>query len=116
MDMNEKLTGVKLTKSCKVSADEDSKASAISVHLTVNFDGATVRDVFEKAMATTVIQWQTKARKHFTEYSNGQSVTIDFVAPARTTVDPLEAARSWFATASQEERDAYIAKLQGSAK
>ena len=49
-----------------------------------------LRSVFDKAGATTAVQWQNgKARKNYESFEDGQVVEIDFKAPASTMVDPV---------------------------
>lgn len=111
MDMSEKINGLVRTKVCKVSADADSKDAPKTVTLRINFNGVTLEDVFEKAIATVVIQWQTKARKIFNQIADKSTVDVEFTAPARTTVDPIAAFKAKFASASAEEREQLLAEL-----
>ena len=117
MNMNETINGLVLTKTCTVSADSDSKKAGIfkTVHVRVTYDNVKLQDVFEKQLATTVIQCQTKWRETYESIVDGSTITVAFAAPTRVTVDPKASVKSWFATASQEEKDAYIAELQGKA-
>jgi hypothetical protein len=112
MNMNETINGLVLTKTCTVSADADNKAESKKVHLRLTFDGVTLNDVFAKALATAVIQWQTKARKMFSTISDGATVTVAFAAPGRVTVDPMVYWKQRLAAcATPEEKAALIAEL-----
>jgi hypothetical protein len=92
INMNEIITGVKLSKVCSIKADKDSTDSK-QINLVVKFDGATLSSVFDKAVAGAVIAWQNGVgRKHFDNYKNGQAVEIQFVAPAsKAQIDPMDA-------------------------
>jgi hypothetical protein len=90
--MNEVIAGVTLSKVCSIKADKDSTESK-QINLKVKFDGTTLQSVFDKAVAGAVIQWQNGiGRKHFDTFKNGQSIEIQFSAPAsRTAIDPMDA-------------------------
>ena len=92
MDMNEMITNITLTKTCSVKADKDSTESKV-INLRVKFDGATVGDVFAKAVSSAVISWQNgQGRKTFDTLKNNQTVDIQFAAPAaRPQMDPMDA-------------------------
>lgn len=115
MNLNEMINGLVLTKTCTVSADADSKRAGIhkTVHVRVTYDGVTLQDVFSKQLATTVIQWQTKARDSYNSLTDGGTVTIPFSAPTRVAVDNKVATKSWMQDPNvpQAEKDAYIAEL-----
>lgn len=115
MNMSEMINGLVLSRTVKVSEDEDAKKAGLFkvVHLRIKVDNVTVGDVFEKAMATVAIQWQTKARKEFSKIINGGTVDINFNAPARTQVDNKAVTKSWMQDPNvpQAEKDAYIAEL-----
>ena len=94
MNLNETITNVVLTKACSISPDNESKKEGVSklVNIKVNFNGATLQSVFDKAVSATVIQWQNgPGRSKFDEWKANQTIEIDFKAPARTTVDPMDA-------------------------
>ena len=81
-NLSEKVTGIKLEKVCTIKADKDSKESK-AVTLKVDFDGVTLQDVFTKALAGVVIQWQNgPGRKNFTKWQDKQVVEVSFKAPA----------------------------------
>jgi len=91
MDLKQVIKGVTLTKVCSIKADKDS-AESKSITLKVNFDGVPLQGVFDKAMSSTVIQWQNgPGRSKFDTWSDKQVVEIDFKSPAKTTVDPIAA-------------------------
>ena len=89
MDLTTKVTNVVLTKACSIKADGDSKESK-GINLRVDFSGVTLADVFAKALAGTVIQWQNgQGRKNYTKWTKNQTVAIEFKAPAiAPTIDP----------------------------
>jgi hypothetical protein len=92
MNMNEVIANVVLAKVCSIKADKDSDESK-QVTLKVKFDGATMQSVFDKAVSGAVIQWQNGVgRKSFDTIKSGQTVEIQFSAPAsRTAIDPMTA-------------------------
>jgi hypothetical protein len=89
MDLNQIVTGIVLTKTCKVSPDEDSNESK-TVTLRVKFDGVKLADVFEKALSSTVIQVQAKLRKEYASLVDHSTKEVVFSAPTRSAVDPME--------------------------
>lgn len=92
INMNEVIAGVSITKICSVKPDKDSEVSK-QINVRVKFDGATLKSVFDKAVAGAVISWQNGVgRKSFDTLKNGQLVDIQFTAPAsRAAVDPITA-------------------------
>lgn len=91
MNLSDVVKGVVLSKVCSVKADKDSTISK-NINLEVTFDGVPLQAVFDKALSSTVIQWQNgPGRSKFGEWTNGQTVKINFSAPAKTTVDPIDA-------------------------
>ena len=88
MNMNEQIVNVTLTKVCSIKADGDSDESK-TITLRVTFNGVKLQDVFDKAMSSTVIAYQTGARKHFDVLVDKSTVTSPFKAPGRTTIDPI---------------------------
>lgn len=89
-NLSEVVNGVSFTKSCSIKPDGDSSESKV-INLKIEFDGVVLRDVFEKAVSSTVIQWQAKARKSFNSFVDKSTVVVQFSAPGRTTVDPMDA-------------------------
>jgi hypothetical protein len=91
MDMNQVISGVKLTKACSIKPDKDSTDSKI-VNLEVEFDGNTLMSVFQKALAQTVIQWQNgPGRSKFDHWTPNQTVKVKFKAPAAAPqLSPIE--------------------------
>src|SRR4030042_1928033 len=88
-NMTEVVKGITLTKACSIKPDGDSKESK-SINLKVKFDGVMLQDVFNKAMAGAVIQWQNgPGRKGYDNWKSNQVVEVSFSAPGKTTVDPL---------------------------
>jgi len=92
MNMNEVITNVTLTKACSIRADEDSTEKKL-INLKIKFDGAQLGDVFAKAVSSAVIAWQNGVgRKAYDTFKVGQTVEIQFSAPAsRPTEDPMDA-------------------------
>lgn len=93
LNMSEMISGVTLTKACGISPDNESKKEGVTkkINVKVKFDGATLQGVFDKALASTVIQWQNGVgRKQFDTLKDNQTVEITFTSPAKTTVDPME--------------------------
>ena len=65
--------------------------------------------MFQKAVAQTVIQWQNgPGRKKFDEWTNGQTVTIEFKSPGRTQVDPASSMVSLWAKMTADERESFM--------
>ena len=109
MDMNTIITGVTLTKVCSVKADQDSTESK-QVTVNVKYDGLTLRDIFEKALAGDIIKWQVSARKHFTTLKKVENV--DAKSPGRAPqVAPEVAIKAKMASMTKEEKQAYIQSL-----
>ena len=116
MNMNEIVNGVKLSKVCSIKPDADSNESK-QINLEIQFDGVPLQAVFQKAIAQTVIQWQNGiGRKKFNTWKNGQTVTIQFRAPASAQVNPEEAMANKLAVMSPEEQKEYIAQLLAKAE
>lgn len=113
MNMSEVISGVTLTKACAVKPEKDS-AESRTITLRVKFDGATIADVFEKAMASTVIQWQAKAREKFTSIVDKSTVEVNFIAPTRT--DPEQAMIARLMAMTPEARVAYLKELEAKVK
>jgi len=91
MNLNTIVEGVTLSKVCSIKADKDSTESK-SITLKVKFDGSTLQNVFDKAVAGAVIQWQNgPGRRTFDTLKNHDVITVDFKAPGRTQVDPMTA-------------------------
>jgi uncharacterized protein (UPF0303 family) len=114
VNMSEVIVGITLHKTCKVREDADSKTFK-TVHLRIKYDGATVKDVFDKSTEPTVIQWQAKARKEFASIKDGSTVDVVFSAPTRTTIDPKTAYESYLMSLSTEEREKALEELKAKA-
>lgn len=117
MNMNELIANVTLTKVCSIKADKDSTESK-NITLKIKFDGSTLQNVFDKAVAGAVIQWQNGVgRKNFDTFKPNQTVEIQFNAPAsRTAVDPETAMVAKLQSMTAEEQIAYIKELQKKAQ
>jgi hypothetical protein len=92
MNMNEVIVNMKMSKVCSIKADKDSTESK-QINLVVKFDGAKLSSVFDKAVSGAVIAWQNGVgRKQFDTFKNGQTIEIQFVAPAsKAQIDPMDA-------------------------
>ena len=112
MDMNERIISVTLTKACSVKPDKESTESKV-INLRVKFDGATVGDVFAKAVSSAVISWQNgQGRKTFDTLKNNQTVDIQFAAPAaRPMVDPETAMVEKLRSMSPEQAKVELERL-----
>lgn len=111
MDLTQSVNGVTLTKSFKVREDEDSpKSDSKTIHLKVTFTG-TLQGVFWKALVPVVIAVQGKVRKHWSRYTDGQTVEVSFSAP--TVQDPKEAMEALIRTMSPQEREKYFLEKFG---
>ena len=112
MDMNERIISVTLTKACSVKPDKDSMESKV-INLRVRFDGATVGDVFAKAVSSAVISWQNgQGRKSFDVLKNNQTVDIQFASPAaRPMVDPETAMVEKLRSMSPEQAKVELERL-----
>ena len=116
INMNEVITGVTLTKVCSIRADEDSSEKK-NITLRVKFDGATLKGVFDKALSSAVISWQNGVgRKAFDKFKSGQTVDIQFVAPASSAIDPESAMIAKLSTMTAEEQTAYFMEMMKKAK
>ena len=92
MNLNDTVKDVTLSKVCRLKADKDS-TEIKQVTIKCSFDGVKLADVFNKALAGAVIQWQNgPGRKNFTSWKNNQEVEIKFKAPAaQPQIDPMTA-------------------------
>ena len=110
--LNEVVSGITLTKLCSISPDKDSDESK-KINLKVNFNGVSLKSVFTKAMASTVVTWQNGVgRKKFMSWIDGQTVEVDFVAPAsQPVIEPEVAIAAKARAMSKEKRKAYLEKL-----
>ena len=109
INMNETITGVTLTKVCSVKPDADSDESK-TVTVNVKYDGLTLHDVFEKALAGDIIKFQASARKHFTTLKDVEN--IDAKSPGRAPqVQPEVAIKAKMASMNKTEKQAYINSL-----
>lgn len=116
MNMKEIIANVTLTKVCSIKADKDSDESK-QISLRVKFDGATVQSVFDKALAGAVIAWQNGVgRKNYDTFKNGQSVDIQFTAPAsRGAIDPETAMVAKLQSMTPDEQLKYLKELAAKA-
>ena len=112
INMTEVITNVKLSKVCSIRADEDSTEKK-NIILVVKFDGAVLSSVFDKAVSGAVIAWQNGVgRKNFDTYKNGQTVEIQFSAPAsRAAIDPEQAMIAKLQAMTPAEQVAYLKEL-----
>lgn len=112
LNMNEVVTGITLTKICSIKPDKDSNESK-NINLSVKFDGAVLKSVFDKAVSGAVIAWQNGiGRKQFDTFKNGQTVNIQFNAPAsRTVIDPETAMVAKLQSMTADERKTYLDEI-----
>ena len=111
MNMSEIVTNVTLTKVCSIKADKDSEVSKL-INLKVKFDGVPLQAVFDKAMASAVIQWQNgPGRNKFDDWKANQTVEISFSAPARTMMDPEAAMIAKLQSMTPAEQISYLQEL-----
>jgi len=112
MDMKQIITNVTLTKACSIRADEDSTEKK-TINLRIKFDGASLQSVFDKAVSSAVITWQNGVgRKSFDTFKAGQTVDIQFVAPAtRAQIDPETAMVALLSGMTPSEQEAKIKEL-----
>jgi hypothetical protein len=116
MNMTEVIANVVLTKVCSIKADKDSDESK-QITLKVKFDGATVQSVFDKALAGAVIAWQNGVgRKSYDTLKQGQTVEVQFTAPAsRSAIDPETAMIAKLQAMTPEAQMAYLKDLTAKA-
>jgi len=113
MDLDAKITDVKLTKVCSITPFEGAGESK-QVTLEVNYEGLTLGDVFTKALGADVIKWQNGSggRKNFDNLNSGQVVKISAKAPGvKPQVDPETAMVNKLAGMSEKEREEYIVEM-----
>lgn len=115
MNLKEKVSGVVLTKVCGIKPDKDSSDSK-QITLKVTFDGVELEGVFQKALSSTVIQWQNgPGRKQFNTWKDGQVVNVQFNAPGRVQIDPETAMVAKLQAMTPEEQVAYLKALAAKA-
>lgn len=107
IDLNQTVDGITLSKSFKVSEDDESTDTK-TIHLKVKFTG-TLNGVFHKAMSPVVIAVQGKIRKHWTQYKDGQTVEVAFAAP--TVTSPKDAMIAMLRSMTPDEAKAYLDNL-----
>lgn len=116
LDLNQVISGVKMTKVCSVKPFSDATESK-NIQVECTFDGAPLRAVFEKALAQEVIRLQnTKLRKEFDTLENNQVYKIHFAAPMKTAVDPESAMIAKLLGMNEADRMAYLMELAEKAK
>lgn len=112
MNLDLIVNNVVLSKVCSIKPNKDSSRTK-NITLKVLFNNVTLKSVFLKALAAVVVQWQNgQGRKKFDTWTNNQTVTVEFKAPAATpAVDPEQAMIAKLASMSSTERIAYFEKL-----
>ena len=119
-DMARTIENVKFTSVRKVSKDAKAKANKEHklVNVTIDFNGATLEDVFQKATSQAVIAWQNgTARKTYETLPT--DVTIKFERPARIAKTPeqkLNESIDIFGKMTPEQQAAHIEKLMNVSK
>ena len=107
MKLTDVVTGIELSKVCSIKAFEGSKDSK-AITLKVKFEGVTLADVFTKAVSSAVIQWQNgPGRKQFSNWTDKQTVEVQFKSPGKVTVDPMQAVIA-LATAANMTVEDYV--------
>jgi hypothetical protein len=116
INMNEIIANVTLTKVCSIKPDGDSDEKK-NITLRIKFDGSPLQSVFDKAVSGAVIQWQNGVgRKNFDTFKSGQTVDIQFNAPAsRTAIDPETAMIAKLQSMTPEEQAKYLKELTAKA-
>ena len=111
IDLTQVVEGITLSKVCSIKPDKESTEHK-SINLNIKFDGVTLNDVFAKAVSSAVIQWQNgQGRNKYDRWIDGQTVNIEFKAPARTTIDPEQAMIAKLQSMTPEEQSRYLAEL-----
>ncbi len=113
MDLTQIVKGVTLTKVCNIKAHKDS-TNVKQISCEILFDGVSLQGVFDKAVSSTVIQWQNgPGRDKIDTWIDKQVVKINFKAPGVTTIDPEVAMKAKLASMTVEERQAKVMELLG---
>ena len=117
MDLHQKVDGLKMVKACSIKEDKDSTESK-TINLEVEFNGIILKNVFDKALSATVVQWQNgPGRKNFNQWKNGQRVKIQFKAPAAAPqIDPETAIINKVGSMTGAEKIAYLKELKSKLK
>lgn len=116
MKLTDEVNEITLTKVCSIKAFESATDSK-TITLNVKFDGVTLGDVFSKAVSSAVIQWQNgPGRKQFNNWTNQQTVEIQFKSPGKVTVDPETAMIAKLQAMSSDEQIAYLKNLASKVK
>ena len=105
--------GVKLTKTCKIKADETSTTSK-TITLVVDFGKSTMQSVFNRAMTAFVIKWQGNNRKNFDRLVDGQTIDVDFGESATMVITEemaKQAFRNSFLSKTAEQQKTEIAEM-----
>ena len=110
MDLNTKLDNVIRSKACKLTpfkGAEEHKSFTISV----DFTGAAVNDVIEKAVSGAVIQWQNANRDNYDKLKDKDTIKIQFQSSGKVRIDPMQAliAEAKAAGVDPADADALIA-------
>jgi len=109
------VAGIKLSAYRSLSADMDSKLAGDSkkVEVEVDFSGATLRSVFDRAFGAAVISWANgQGRKNVDKLPS--KVTVQFVAPAKrvlTDEEIMAQAKARFTAMTPEARAEYLKQL-----
>jgi hypothetical protein len=97
-----------------ISPDADSNMSK-KVTLRFKMEGVNLSEILPDALRTKRINWANNNRKNFNSIKEGSVYVVDYRG-GRTPVDPVEAFKARFASASAAEREALLAELQAMAK
>jgi len=116
MNMTDIITNVTLNKACSIKADADSTDSK-TINLRIKFDGATLGDVFAKAVSSAVISWQNGVgRKGYDTFKANQTVEVQFTSPAsKPQIDPETAMIAKLQSMTPDEQMKYLRELTAKA-
>lgn len=115
MNMNDRITGITLTKVCNIKPFKDADDNK-QVTLAVKYDGLTYGDVFAKALRSDVISWQNgPGRKGYDTLIDKSTVNVSAKAPGATAIDPETAMVAKLIAMSPEEQTNYLQKLMSKA-
>jgi len=113
--LSEKLDGVAIKHSFKMSADEEAKRQKISITLngTFLFDDTTVGDMCNEAVRNGTIKFVAANRPKYKTFKNGQQVIVLMASAGRKVVDHVAATGSQFLAADDDGRRVILARVMG---
>lgn len=111
IDLTQVVTDVKLTKACSIKPFKDATESK-TVWVEVTYNGIPLQAVFDKSMSGAIIQWQNgPGRTKYTEWTEGQTVKVQFSAPGSSQVNPEDAMVAKLAGMTEAEQLEYFKGL-----